>query len=211
VAGYTLYQALIEYLSPTLERAEFLPTKWFRADKAFIRRQPEAWAVIHIQRSRYSTADLLRCTASVGSSLDAIRRFNGVPNKPQFGDLQWHIRIGHLLPVHEDKWWELRAGSLEADAATLLDALVSVAIPQAIERCDPPRMIETWKRGRSQPFEEEYQRYRWLAILLRDAGRIAELVDTVRNLAVAAEAVGMRAYLDDDLRRLGLEHDALPH
>jgi hypothetical protein len=131
-----------------------------------------AW--IHVQRdNKHSTADSLRVTVNVASNLDVLDA-HGHPG--------WGSRIGRLLPIETDQWWEIGRDRFDEDAEPLIAAVVEIGAPEAIRRTSPARMLTIWGSGRGDPFEHEFYRYYGMAILLRHTVKPRD-ADDVRNLA----------------------------
>jgi hypothetical protein len=120
----------------------------------FSRLMGHDWAVLNVQRDRYSTADEVRFTINLGVACPYVLAEDDIAsdNAPPEVLCQFRLRIGQVLVSRRDTWWSVRAGmsavELEVLGSTLSRHLVDVAIP-ALERMADHEAILASTRGGS--------------------------------------------------------------
>lgn len=127
-------------------------------------------SIMSFQRSDQSTAQAIVLTVNlgivVGRLLDPQR--DGIDGAKVY-DAHFRCRLGSLLPIPTDQWWTLTAATdVEALSTTLVDLLLTLAIPTLHQYESDEALINLWKSGRS-PGLTEAQRKRYLVELSRAA------------------------------------------
>jgi hypothetical protein len=74
-------------------------------------------------------------------------------------------RIGRLLPVRQDKWWEITVRTdSNALAAEVSELIAREAVPYVVRFLDTKELVALWRSGMS-PGLTEFQRNRYLGSL----------------------------------------------
>ncbi|GEP89762.1 hypothetical protein CTE07_14070 [Chitinophaga terrae (ex Kim and Jung 2007)] len=93
------------------------------------------------------------------------------------------MRIGFLMPVKKDFWWEIDGvtpvGRMAEDIITNLQSLV---IPEILRNISDKDLIEEWIQGRREGITE-FQRYVYLTILLKfyQDERLARVIEELKS------------------------------
>ncbi|MGC4810083.1 DUF4304 domain-containing protein [Micromonospora sp. DT228] len=100
---------------------------------------PESWALLGFQSSRYNTRGRLTFTVNLCAVPRIVwqsrrREQSQLPLKPSpgtyYGDFVWSWRIGHLMPVNEDVWWDLNEDVEATDVASeVVTAIEAYGLP----------------------------------------------------------------------------------
>jgi hypothetical protein len=87
---------------------------------------PESWALLGFQSSRFNTTESLTFTVNLCAVSRLVwesrrREQSHLPEKPSpgtyYGNFVWSRRLGHLMPVNEDVWWDLHEAADAKDVA----------------------------------------------------------------------------------------------
>jgi hypothetical protein len=108
----------------------------------------DSWALLGLQKSKWSTAEVVEFTISVTvvshqtwDSLRAARphlRDRPSPNT-FYGPEVWWKRIGQLMDLGEDQWWQVRAGEPVAELAEAVAVTVEqFALPAMRDALEQP-------------------------------------------------------------------------
>src|SRR4051812_28773507 len=75
----------------------------------FFSAKNENWALIDFQKSRSSSPDKIVFTITIGICSVALRRFanEDLSVNPKIEDCHWKKRIGMLLPINNDFWFQI--------------------------------------------------------------------------------------------------------
>ena len=77
---------------------------------------PASWALLGFQSSRYNTDQAMRFTVNLSAVPKHVwesrrREQPHLPVRPTpgtyYGEFVWSRRLGHLMPVDKDVWWDL--------------------------------------------------------------------------------------------------------
>lgn len=119
----------------------------------FSKRMGHDWAVIDVQKHRYSTADEVRFTINLGVACPFVLAEEGLTpagKAPPEVLCQYRLRIGQLLPSRQDTWWTVRSTMIAVETevlgSTIVDTLLDVAIP-ALERIDHEAIVGSQALG----------------------------------------------------------------
>jgi hypothetical protein len=169
---------------------------------SFVRRTKDGQALIHVQRSKWSAADLLIVTANLTSSLAVLDPCNAPA---------WTSRIGHVLPIQRDHWWEIPRSEFDATSQLFLDAVATTGVEEAVRHASTETMLDIWMRGTSDPFQPDF--YRWLGLALLfgrlnrgDEARVA--LEEARNTASAADVPEWRNMIECAKRTIAVSASA---
>ncbi len=120
----------------------------------FSRLMGHEWAVLNVQRDRYSTASEVRFTVNLGVACPYVLAEDDIASDkaPPEVQCQHRLRIGQVLDPRRDTWWTVRAGTtsveLEVLGSTISGHVVDVAIP-TLERMADHESILASTRGAS--------------------------------------------------------------
>lgn len=140
--------------------------------------------MINLQKRTGSTRQFVRFTINLGIFSERIsspfRAPSGGP--PSIWICHVRERIGFLLPVRQDCWWEIDAcTSVDALADEIKGHLMKVAVPEISRYVSDEALRDLWLSGRS-PGETDLMRLRYLAVLLNRIGPEEHLEPTLEAL-----------------------------
>jgi hypothetical protein len=101
----------------------------------FVLADPDYHLLVGFQRSRSNTAEAVRFTVNLAviSKKAWEQRWQpwwGKPSANAQGPLGTYMRLGELMPQHDDVWWELASGTdTAALAAEVVQAVVQFGLP----------------------------------------------------------------------------------
>jgi Domain of unknown function (DUF4304) len=122
--------------------------------------------LISFQRSTSNTKDSISFTINLG----VICGYLWDVTIPQLKDAQIvdaHLsqRIGHLLPEHQDKWWQISSlVNFEQLSGEIVDLVSSKAVPYISNFFNTNSICALWESGKS-PGLTEFQRVQFLSKL----------------------------------------------
>jgi uncharacterized protein DUF4304 len=105
----------------------------------FVLPDPDHYLLVSFQRSRSNTAVAVRFTVNltVMSRKAWEQRWQpwwGKPSATAQGPLGTYMRLGELMPQHDDVWWELASGTdTAALAAEVVQAVVQFGLPGLVQ------------------------------------------------------------------------------
>jgi len=105
----------------------------------FFRETSEGTLHLVVQASQFNAPDRARFTINLWSYLPAIAAQNGevLISEPQKQRGHAGIRIGHLLPIQEDFWWDVASSSeVRSVAVDVEQAIRAYALPYLISISD---------------------------------------------------------------------------
>jgi len=115
----------------------------------FARSFETAIALIGLQSSQASTANSLRATVNIAvwlPRLAPIRR--GIPDRPTIWASHYRVRLGHLMPEQDDKWWTCASYDAAHQAAgEIRSAIATFALPALDEVSSESSVLAFWKAG----------------------------------------------------------------
>ena len=112
----------------------------------------------------------LVATVNLGVFSHSIATRVGNTRKPNILDAQWRMRIGFLMSMPRDKWWEISSEKEAIKAGEELAQILRLrALPQFSKISSTEGLKHLWETGRG-PGLTEYQRQEFLQ-LLNDSGR----------------------------------------
>jgi hypothetical protein len=177
-----LFDDVLKRLSDALSASRFR-----RSRNTFRAQDREAWLVIQVQKSQFSTKESIRFTLNAGICLKTLLRFDArtlgsARRAPVEPDCHVRVRIGELLPDGEDKWWII---DHESEPDGLRRAVISAATDHALPFLQrfgsESRVRDLWLGGKS-PGLTELQRLTYLAVLLDKDGPPERLADVFARL-----------------------------
>ncbi|SIM88184.1 DUF4304 domain-containing protein [Micromonospora cremea] len=105
---------------------------------------PESWALLGFQSSRFNTSESLTFTVNLCAVSRLVwesrRREQGhLPEKPSprtfYGHFVWSCRLGHVMPVDKDVWWNLdEDAEAKGVASEVVAAISAYGLPSLRER-----------------------------------------------------------------------------
>jgi hypothetical protein len=194
------YKNLIDDLKAKLKQHGFI-----KKGNVFYLTPNENFGVIEFQKSRDSTKDNIKFTINVGTCSNVLMKikeedkFKGF----QFDQCHWKTRIGRLLPVNTDYWWNINN---QTNAAELTEEvyriIIDIAVPEMMNHITDEMLIETWKKQVAGGLTE-YQRMINVVSLLK--ARKSEELSVVAN-AIREEVKGTRlaSSIEEDFKELGI-------
>lgn len=125
--------------------------------------------LIEIQKDKkHNSEDVIRFTVNIGISIDALRKFEAIPEvlPPTLAKCHWRQRLGRLMPQEADLWWSVA----DNEDATLvceqiLKGLSDFALPKIKSIASSEVLMKFWEEDIGQGLTE-YERRVYLARLL---------------------------------------------
>ncbi|HEX2073088.1 MAG TPA: DUF4304 domain-containing protein [Geodermatophilus sp.] len=110
----------------------------------FVLPDPDQYLLVGFQGSRSNTAEADRFTVNLAVISKSAwkqgwRPWWGKPSATVQGPVGTYMRLGELMPQHDDVWWELTPGT---DTATLAAEVV-----QAVQQFGLPRLLQDRSGG----------------------------------------------------------------
>jgi hypothetical protein len=180
--------AMEQYRLLLAEVGAFLKAPGFskKGNTCYIQKEGN-FGLINFQKSISSTKHQVKFTINIGVASGFLLRagINGfiISGKPSITDCHWKMRIGFLMPVKKDFWWEIDGvtpvGRMAEDIITNLQSLV---IPEILRNISDKDLIEEWIQGRGEGITE-FQRYVYLTILLKfyQDERLARVIEELKS------------------------------
>lgn len=170
------------------EMVAFLKGKRFsKKGNTFYIQKENNFGLIDFQKSVSSTNDNIKFTVNVGVASKVLLSagINGmtISGKPSIPDCHWGNRIGFLMPVRKDYWWnigiETVTDQLVADITTQID---NYAIPGIEKHISDNDLITSWLNGDSEGISD-FKRYIYLTTLLKyyQDERLPKVVEDMRS------------------------------
>ncbi len=105
---------------------------------------PESWALLGFQSSRFNTSESLTLTVNLCAVSRLVwesrrREQSHLPERPSpgtfYGHSVWSCRLGHLMPINKDVWWDLHVDAAAKNVASEVVAAISAyGLPALRER-----------------------------------------------------------------------------
>jgi hypothetical protein len=146
-----------------------LAASGFRRSGAVSRRAlGDVVQLVELQSSTRSSVERLVVTLNLAVVSTALQAQGGDPAPtPSVASAHWRERIGHLLPIHRDYWWEIaQPNEAQGAAKEIADAIRGYALPILDRLSSTSRLKELWETGVS-PGITERQRRMYLSTLYR--------------------------------------------
>ncbi len=138
-----------------------------RKGSAFARKNKHYWHVIGWQKSRESRKEMAKFTLNIGVNnlkLAAIEG-NDVDKFPDVHACHYLQRVGFLMPVREDHWWEVSNVKLDLLLeAELSELLITIVFPFFEGFVAADSLLDLWKNGKS-PGQTDFTRKRYISLL----------------------------------------------
>jgi hypothetical protein len=182
---------------------------WVRKKQFFFKKQGDSWGVISFQKSSKTNKDEIVFTINLAVISGTLQKFFSARTieEPSLTDSHWRCRIGALLAENLDKWWVIsNATSLEELKNELSSCLTNVAVPQIEKYLDDSALRDLWLKGYS-PGLTEFQRLRYLSVLLKTIGPIDSLQIVLQKLKQLSETdsdASSFAAFQDKINRISL-------
>ncbi|MCW3466636.1 DUF4304 domain-containing protein [Chitinophaga nivalis] len=175
---------------------------WKKQGKTFYFSQDNNWGLINFQNSTDNQEEIL-FTINLAVSSTVLRKFEDkdLTKMPGIVRCHWTERIGFLMPVNKDFWWEIDATTdLLALSREIIEILVQKGIPEIKKHMSDHALIAHWIRGESKGLTD-FQRMVNLVILLKHEHHPL-LIDYIKELEnIAAVDPIARYYLKElDIR-----------
>jgi hypothetical protein len=140
--------------------AETLTAAGFRKSGfVFSRPKEDVVHLVSLQSSQSSTSDTLRVTVNLAVWAPTL---SDGPEKPDVSASHWRERLGFLMPVRSDRWWEASSDhSASIVAAEIGCAIRDFGLPALDRLASVSALRELWARG-SCPGLTDLQRRRYL-------------------------------------------------
>ncbi|NOT60999.1 MAG: DUF4304 domain-containing protein [Acidobacteria bacterium] len=162
---------------------------WGRKKQSFFKKQGDSWGIINFQKSSKTSKDEIVFTINLAVISGTLQKFFSARTieSPNLTDSHWRCRIGALLAENLDKWWVIsNATSLEELKNELSSCLTHVAVPQVEKYLEDSALRDIWLKEYS-PGLTEFQRLRYLSVLLKTVGPIDSLQLTLQRLKQLSE------------------------
>lgn len=132
-----------------------------RVRSRFRQQMGEAATEVWYQRSRSSGENAVKFTVNLSITLlpllgpgllGSLRRTGAEPH--------WTERLGFLLPVQDDFWWEVDAGSAPVVAQLHAHLFADVVHPALLERSSVSWHVSEWRQARARwTTEKQWRSY----------------------------------------------------
>jgi hypothetical protein len=172
-----LFNQFLNTLKPTLQQAGFS-----QSHSNFRHQVHNNWALINFQRSSNSTAEIPHFTVNLGvySSVLArvfrsVRMRTSTTTKPSEIDCHWRVRIGDLLPQHQDVWWTFNTATIQDCLEEIQRQMVSIAIPALQYYSSDVALHNLWASGSLLGVSSQVVRLEYLSLLGKIYGTDAEV------------------------------------
>lgn len=143
------------------------------------------WGLIDFQKSRDNSIDSLKFTINIGISSTTLRSFfeENLKDKPSIIDCNWQKRVGFLLPINKDMWWQITNDTNLASLQNEINLIIlSLVIPYINSKISDINLETNWQNGISEGLTD-YQRCRNLLILMKYNKRnnIDSVIENLKN------------------------------
>ena len=143
------------------------------------------WGLINFQKSRSSTSLATLFTINLGISSNILRQNDGIDlsKKPIIWDCHWRKRIGFILEVKQDYWWELTDRTdLDKLSSDVIGMLNNRGIPELNEHINDESLISEWLNNVGSGLTE-LQIYVNLTTILKLKGSdtLSEVIEAIRK------------------------------
>ena len=151
------FKALIGGIASTLR-----PYGFAKRGNAFRLLSDDNTAIIHVQRSQWSTGNTIHFTLNAGVVCGRLLDdFETDVSKAGIWDAQLRERIGAFLPKREDKWWTIDMDTQPDVMFAEIESLLRPAVQFVVEHLSDAQLISLWETGAS-PGLTDGQRQRYL-------------------------------------------------
>lgn len=142
------------------------PLGFKKKHTSFLLDKEDVLIIVNFQKSGKSTQDILIGTVNLGVvSKPIAERMDQIPANIPIWDAHWRQRLGHLIPEHTDKWWEVHDAEQAIQAGDEIISLLMIYGLPAIELVSSTsKLRELWQTGQS-PGLTAGQRDQFLAVL----------------------------------------------
>ena len=141
------------------------PLGYKRNGHTFVRNSFDLHHIVGVQSSQSSSANHLRVTINLGISVPSLAEGE---YRIDISSTHWSSRLGQLLPVATDQWWEASgAEDAQITGNAIGVALSRYGLPAFDAIPDTKALLALWQSGRS-PGLTSTQRERYVR-QLRDA------------------------------------------
>jgi len=143
------------------------PIGFRKKQQCFSAEQGDTVLFIQMQSSKKSTKNVLVVTINLGIFSRIVAESVGNTRAPNVYDAHWLARIGSLMPVGSDKWWEVQSSDEAHLCSTeITRILTDRALPQMRGLASTDRLKSLWEEGKS-PGLTDYRRKQYLQALDR--------------------------------------------
>ena len=162
------------------------------------------WELINFQKSKNSNATI-KFTINLGICSNSVYNYSrNVVNKcSDIDECHWKKRIGFLLPINADYWWEINEETsieqLINDIATIIS---TIAIPEMENYASDESLENIWLNNKSEGLTE-LERYIYLTTLLKINHR-KSLMPIVLELKKFARGRTFEITVEEHLKVLGI-------
>jgi len=124
--------------------------------------------IVDFQSSRDNTADVHRFTINLAIVVGALLEPDDGPvTSIAVSEAHVRMRLGFLLPQHDDVWWEItNSTNIAMLTREVMEGVETVGVPYVERMLDTGAVCEIWKAGQS-PGLTDGQRQRFLQRLIQ--------------------------------------------
>jgi len=161
--------------------------------------------VIDFQKARSSDASSTLFTINLGVYTNALKLFDSfdINSKPSVSDCHWRKRVGFLMPVNQDYWWEINENSNLSDLINeIANVLRYLAIPEIQKSISDEYLEKSWMEGISDGLTEQ-QMYLYLIAFLKFKNK-PELQDKVKELKRFSAGKPFYYNIKENLEKIGI-------
>lgn len=175
------------------------------------RRSRSGWSVVAYIEHHKNTARDFDITLLVGTASSVLLRFFDPERgdfRPSLDQLHWSQRIGHLMGLGRDKWWNLQE---RLDTAELwneiVDAIDHFGLPALLLHESDEQLIASWARGEPCGLNLPWMLLHCviLSCLAKDAIAETELSELGSWIRANPQATRFRQQARASLERLGID------
>jgi hypothetical protein len=156
--------------------------------KRFYRATDDGWLIIDVQRSSTNDRNNRRFTINLGAAskrLDYAQSRTSQRGLRSMEDCHWRTRIGYVMPLNEDHWWELtRDTAVEGISNDVVRVMEKWGLPALDSVTTDEQLRDIWLR-KGSPGLTDVQRLFNLLVLVAELGPPDKLDEVAASLASA--------------------------
>jgi hypothetical protein len=144
-------------------------TQWQRKSNTFYLIKGDIIALIDFQKSKSSNKNEIKFTINLGIASNSIRRFQGhdTTRIVQIEDCHWKNRVGFLMPMNKDYWWEISENTSIRSLTTDIIQIIDNQVISEISNWSSDEKLEmNWLKGNAGGLTE-LQMFMYLTTLLK--------------------------------------------
>lgn len=197
-----LYQELKNELSTELKMQGFS-----KSGSNFYIKKFGNWGLLSFQKNRHSSRQHIEFTIEIGVCSEKLINFLSpriFKTKPNIENCHWRERVGFLMDVQKDYWWEINElTDSEMLKVEIRDVVFNKAVPVLLENISDESLERNWLEGMSGGLTE-FERLVYLTSLLKLYDR-----PNLKEMAMALKIYSIEKPVEDTaeshIRKLGVK------